>query len=288
MAERSPLHSPRLSTWRITLRSVVFELRTPAGRFYNLLILVWTTLSVLTVVLDSVPSLQASYPVLFKRLEWIFTGIFSLDFLARLLASERPLAYLASFFGVVDALAVLPGYLSLLLPGLQSLLVVRSLQLLRIFRLLKLIRFGKEAQTLWLALRSSLWRIGVFLTVVFLMQLIIAALIYLIEGEEYGFDSIPRALYWTIVTMTTVGYGDLTPHTPIGQVLASLVMLIGYGIIAVPTGMVTYSLARQEPRQERCCSYCGTPAAEIDARFCYHCGESFPEFQATPPGKPEE
>lgn len=277
MADLPATRPVRTAVWKTMLHSVVFELRTPAGRFYNLLVLVWTVLSVLTVVLDSVPSLEASHSDLFKRLEWIFTGLFSLDFLARLLASEQPLAYLRSFFGIVDAVAVLPGYLSLLLPGLQSLLVVRSLQLLRVFRLLKLIRFGKEAQTLWLALRSSLWRIGVFLIVVFLMQLIIAALIYLIEGEDYGFDSIPRALYWTIVTMTTVGYGDLTPHTPIGQVLASLVMLIGYGIIAVPTGLVTYSLARQEPLLERRCSHCGTPAAEPNARFCYHCGEAFPE-----------
>jgi voltage-gated potassium channel len=264
------------SDWKSLLRTVVFELKTPAGRFYNLLILIWTVLSVLTVVLDSVPSLQAHYPGLFRKLEWIFTGIFTLDFLARLLASERPLVYVTSFFGVVDIVAVVPGYLSLMSPGLQSLLVVRSLQILRVFRLLKLIRFSTEAYTLWLTLRSSLRRISVFLLVVFLLQLIIASLIYLIEGQAYGFDSIPRALYWTIVTMTTVGYGDLTPHTPIGQVLASLVMLIGYGIIAVPTGLVTYSLARPELPQERHCNHCGTPAADTTARYCYQCGQAFP------------
>lgn len=262
-----------LDNWRSQLYQMVIETRSPQGRAFNLLIYLCTIASVLTVVLGSVQSWRQAYGEVFNGLEWGFTIIFSIDYCLRLLAANQMRRYAFSFFGLVDLITILPTYFSALLPGFNSLLILRSLQLLRIFRVLKLFRFAEEANQLWRSLRSSIRRITVFLSGVFILQLIIASLIFSIEGSDNGFDSIPKTLYWTIVTMTTVGYGDLTPQTPLGRLLASGIMLLGYGIIAVPSGFVAYDLAQLETQKQPTCSQCGTAIARPEARFCHQCGQ---------------
>ncbi|AZB72396.1 ion transporter [Synechococcus elongatus] len=260
--------------WRSQLYQLVVETRSPQGRVFNLLIYLCTIASVLTVVLGSVQSWRQSYGSAFNGLEWGFTLIFSMDYCLRLIAAPHARRYAFSFFGLVDLITILPTYFSALLPGFNSLLILRSLQLLRIFRVLKLFRFAEEANQLWRSLRSSIRRITVFLCGVFILQLIIASLIFSIEGSEHGFDSIPKTLYWTIVTMTTVGYGDLTPQTPLGRLLASGIMLLGYGIIAVPSGFVAYDLAHLDTQKLLACHHCGAAIAVSDARFCHQCGQA--------------
>lgn len=263
-----------LEDWRSQLYQMVVETRSPQGRVFNLLIYGCTIASVLTVVLGSVHSWRQAYGEIFNGLEWGFTIIFSVDYCLRLLAASPVRRYALSFFGLVDLVTILPTYFSALLPGLNSLLILRSLQLLRIFRVLKLFRFAEEANQLWRSLRSSVRRITVFLSGVFILQLIIASLIFSIEGSENGFDSIPKTLYWTIVTMTTVGYGDLTPQTPLGRLLASGIMLLGYGIIAVPSGFVAYDLAQLGTQTGLVCDQCGAAIASSKARFCHQCGHA--------------
>ena len=212
-----------------------------------------------------------------RAAEWTLTGLFTVEFLLRLYAVRRPLRYAVSFFGVVDILAVLPTYLSLFLPGAQYLLVVRSLRLLRIFRILKLTRFLTEAHGLQRALRASMRKILVFLLTVAAIVVIVGSLMYLVEGSANGFTSIPRSMYWAVVTLTTVGYGDIAPRTPLGQALASLVMILGYGIIAVPTGIVTAELAygrADAPVSTQHCPSCGVGGHEYDAKFCRRCGSA--------------
>lgn len=267
--------------WRSRLYQVVFEMRSPRGRAFNLLIYLCTIASVVTVVLGSVKSWRQDYSEIFNGLEWGFTLVFSFDYLIRLVAARQARRYALSFFGLVDLIAILPTYFSVLLPGFNSLLILRSLQLIRIFRVLKLFRFAEEANQIWRSLRNSIRRITVFLSGVFILQLIIASLIFSIEGSDNGFDNIPKTLYWTIVTMTTVGYGDLTPHTPLGRFLASVIMLIGYGIIAVPSGFVAYDLAHSENQNRPVCQNCGAIAATSEASFCHRCGNPLNAKEAT-------
>ena len=207
-------------------------------------------------------------------MEWTFTILFTVEYLLRLLCVGRPLRYAASFYGVVDLLAVAPTYLSFVIAGSQSLIVIRALRLLRIFRILKLAHFVGEARMLHAALRASSRKIIVFLGAVLTIVLIVGALMYLIEGPEHGFSSIPQSVYWAIVTMTTVGYGDLAPATVVGKVLASFVMILGYGIIAVPTGIVTVEIASalKSSTRTQACTECGAEGHAIDARYCKYCG----------------
>ena len=266
--------SPGRRHWRRTLHEVVFEAETPAGRAFDLVLIVLILLSILAVLLESVPSVRLAWGRELQWFEWAITILFTLEYVLRLVSVERPFAYARSFFGVVDLLSVLPTYLSLLFPGAQSLLVIRSLRLLRIFRVLKLTHFVGEAQVLRRALRASSRKIAVFLVTVLTLVLIIGSAMYLIEGPEHGFTSIPLSIYWAIVTMTTVGYGDLAPQTVAGRILASAVMIIGYGIIAVPTGIVTAELtglARHGASTESC-PVCGGEGHDVDARHCKYCG----------------
>ncbi len=263
-----------MTSWRVRLQRSLFSAETTSARWVDLLILVMTLASILTVMLASVDDLRQRYEPVFVVLEWMFTAFFTIDYALRLVTAPMPTRYAFSFFGLVDAIAVLPAYLSLTLPGLESLLVLRALQLLRVFRLLKLIRFVQEADQLWQSLSASASKITVFLTGVFVLQLVIASFMYLIEGPSHGFDSIPHSLYWTIVTMTTVGYGDLTPQTATGKVLASIIMLIGYGIIAVPTGIVTSDLTRRRSSQSEECQTCGHREIPEGAKYCPACGVS--------------
>jgi voltage-gated potassium channel len=260
---------------RARLHEIIFEANTRAGRLFDLALIWLILLSVATVILESVRSVRVQYGDLLYALEWGFTVLFTVEYLLRLLSVRRPLRYATSFFGVVDLLAIIPTYLSIFVPGSQYLLVIRILRLLRVFRLLKLSEYVAEADTLRRALRASRRKISVFLSAVLLLVVIIGALMYVVEGEEHGFTSIPVSIYWAIVTLTTVGYGDLSPKTPFGQILASIVMVIGYGIIAVPTGIVSVELAqatRQQKLTTQSCASCGAEGHDLNAVYCKYCG----------------
>ena len=271
------METPPRSPWRLRLHEIIFEADTPAGKAFDVSLLVAILASVLVVVLESVPSVRASYGRALWIAEWVFTVLFTVEYLLRLIAVRQPARYARSFFGVVDLLAVLPTYLSLLVPGAQTLLVVRALRLLRVFRILKLGEFLGEARLLLLALRASVRKILVFLAAVLVLVLIIGSLMYLIETPESGFTSIPQSIYWAIVTLTTVGYGDIAPQTVLGRILASLVMILGYGMIAVPTGIVTVELSqtgRGKAVSTQACPSCGIGGHDPDARYCKYCGSS--------------
>ena len=265
---------PPRSRWRHRLHEVIFEADTPAGRGFDLILLVLILASVTVVLFESVSSVRARYGRELWILEWGFTILFTIEYLLRLLSVRRPSRYARSFFGIVDLIAVLPTYLSVLLPGAQALLVVRALRLLRVFRILKLVEYLGEARILAQALRASARKIAVFIQTVLVVVLIVGSLMYLIETPEAGFTSIPQSIYWAIVTMTTVGYGDIAPQTVLGKFLASLVMILGYGIIAVPTGIVTVELSRARPAgvSTQACPVCGAEGHDSDALFCKRCG----------------
>ena len=262
------------SRFRHRLHEVIFEADTPAGRRFNLVLLLLILASVAVVLLESVPTVRARYGRELWIVEWAFTILFTIEYLLRLIAIRRPSRYVLSFFGIVDLIAVLPTYLSVVLPGAQALLVVRSLRLLRVFRIFKLAEYLGEARVLSQALRASARKIAVFIQTVLVLVLIVGSLMYLIETPEAGFTSIPQSIYWAIVTMTTVGYGDIAPQTVLGKILASLVMILGYGIIAVPTGIVTVELSRSRPStvSTQACPMCGAEGHDSDALFCKRCG----------------
>ena len=271
----SPAEERPSTKRRARLHEVIFESDTPAGRYFDLALIWLIVLSVATVVLESVREVREQYGKLLYALEWLFTLLFTVEYVLRLLSVRRPLRYARSFFGVIDLLAIIPTYLSVFVPGSHYLLVIRILRLLRVFRLLKLSEYVAEADTLRRALRASSRKISVFISAVVLLVVIIGALMYVIEGEANGFTSIPRSIYWAIVTLTTVGYGDLSPKTSVGQIVASIVMIIGYGIIAVPTGIVSVELAqavRHKTVSGQSCPSCGVEGHDPDAIWCKYCG----------------
>lgn len=268
--------------FRARVARIVFESDTPAGRAFDIALLWAIVLSILLVVLESVPSIRASYGESIRTLEWVFTLLFTVEYLVRLYAARSPLRYASSFFGVVDGLTIVPGYLSLFIVGAQSLLAIRALRLLRVFRILKLSRYLGEASVLTTALRASRFKIIVFVCTVLTLVVIIGSVMYLVEGAKNGFSSIPISIYWAIVTLTTVGYGDISPKTPLGQIISSVLMIVGYGIIAVPTGIVTAELNRATRQSEASaqaaakpppCEVCGNAENDKDARFCKLCGK---------------
>jgi voltage-gated potassium channel len=267
---------PGSEPWRQRLHAIIFEADTPAGKAFDIVLLISIVASVIVVLLDSVSALNQRYGALFSALEWGFTILFSVEYLLRLICVRRPLAYVGTFFGVVDLLAILPTYLSLLVPGTQYLLVVRVLRLLRIFRILKLAEYLHEGRILGSALLATRRKISVFLLTVVTVVIIVGALMYVIEGPERGFTSIPISIYWAVVTLTTVGYGDIAPQTPLGKAAAVVVMLLGYGIIAVPTGIVTLELSRAGAPavSTQACPSCGAEGHDADARYCKRCGSA--------------
>ncbi len=259
---------------RSRMREIIFEADTPLGKVFDVVLLVIILLSVAIVMLDSVEAIAVRHGDLLKALEWVLTIVFTVEYLLRLYTVGRPLRYAVSFFGIIDLLAVIPTYLSLFIAGAETLLVLRTLRLLRVFRVLKLARYLWEADVLLLALRSSGPKITVFLGTLVVLVVITGTMMYLIEGGENGFTSIPRGMYWAIVTMTTVGYGDIAPQTVFGQFLASAVMILGYSIIAVPTGIVSAELsrARSAPVTTHICPDCAREGHDPDAAFCKICG----------------
>jgi voltage-gated potassium channel len=286
-AVRMPSSSPRLPEskparpgWRLRLHTIIFESDTPAGAAFDIALLVLIVASIVAVCLDSVEGFRTAYGSELRYAEWFFTGLFAVEYVLRLLSVRYPWRYARSFFGVVDLLAVLPTPLSLVVPGAQSMLVVRVVRLLRVFRILKLASFLWQATVLVHALRASRQKITVFLGAVLTLVVFAGALMYLVEGPQHGFDSIPRGMYWAIVTVTTVGFGDITPKTPLGQTIAAVLMIMGYGIIAVPTGIVSVELANASRRfsvSSRACPGCGHSPHEDDAVHCKRCGAPLAE-----------
>lgn len=267
---------------RLRLYQVVFESETPAGRAFDKVLVFAILLSVAVVMGDSVPSIRQPHQRAFDVMEWLFTALFSLEYVARLASVQRPLRYATSFFGVVDLLSILPTYLAFVLPEAQALIDVRVLRLLRVFRIFKLTDYLVEYQMLAEALAASRRKILVFLSAVLMVVLILGTLLYVVEGPQHGFTDIPTSVYWAITTITTVGFGDITPKTDLGRFIASVIMLIGWGTLAVPTGIVTAEMTVRRQRQNvlpRTCGECGAAAATNESRYCHLCGAGLP-----PPG----
>jgi voltage-gated potassium channel len=264
----------RSRQWRLALHEIIFEADTPAGKLFDILLIVSIVISVVLVMLDSVSGIRAVYGRQLYIGEWVFTILFTVEYLLRLLCVGRPLAYATSFFGMVDLLAILPTYLSIFIPGSQYLLVIRLLRVLRIFRVLKLVPYLGEARLLMQALQASRRKIIVFLFTVMILVVIFGSLMYLIEDPDSGFTSIPQSIYWAIVTLTTVGYGDISPQTGLGQFLSALIMVIGFGMIAVPTGIVTVEMAHSFKRRvsTQACPECSAEGHDADAIHCKYCG----------------
>jgi len=258
-----------------SIQEVVHETSNRAGRLFDEVLLASIVTSVFVVMLDSVASIKAEHGEILQWLEWGFTLLFTIEYILRLIAADKPIRYAGSFFGIVDLLSILPTYMAFFFPGTQYLMIVRVLRVLRIFRILKLAKHIAEAEQLVDALKASQRKIQVFLATVITMVTILGSLMYVIEGEGSGFTSIPRSIYWAIVTLTTVGYGDVAPTTPLGQALASVVMILGYALIIVPTGIVTAELTHSpspNPKILNPCDHCGERMHEVQAEFCNHCG----------------
>ncbi|CAM4245546.1 ion transporter [Zobellia nedashkovskayae] len=270
--------------WKYKVHEVIYEADTPLGKWFDILLFVLIIISVLLVMLESVKWIDAEYHEILFILEWIVTILFTIEYIARIVSIKQPKNYIFSFYGVIDLLSTIPLYLSYIFAGSQVLLAIRSLRLLRVFRILKLVRFLGEASQLKNALKASRAKITVFLFAVLILSVILGTLMYLIEGDEAGFTSIPTSIYWTIVTLTTVGYGDIAPITPQGQFIATLIMLVGYGVIAVPTGIVTVEFGKKSQAQKtigdkhfvhvntQACRNCSKEGHRDDATHCYNCG----------------
>ncbi len=264
-------------SWRTRLHDTIYESNTTAGKAFDVALLVFILTSIMVVMLDSIASYHKKYGQIFFVLEWFFTGLFTVEYILRLISIKKPLRYVFSFLGLVDLLAIIPSYLSFFFAGAQSLLVLRALRLLRVFRIFKLTHFLSEMEFLKIALATSLKKISIFMLVVFAMVIILGSVMYLVENGENGFNSIPDSIYWGIVTLTTVGYGDISPITPWGKFIASIMMFIGYGIIAVPTGIITTDVAiaiRDKKPGTEACPNCGKEGHDRDAKFCKYCGSA--------------
>ncbi|MEY5028495.1 MAG: hypothetical protein RLZ63_810 [Pseudomonadota bacterium] len=278
-----PSNAPpiRLSGWRLKWYTIIFEADTTAGRRFDLMLIWLILLSVGVVMIDSVHGLDGTYRPVFIGIEWVFTLLFTLEYLARLVCNPAPLRYALSFFGLIDLISVLPTYLALFFPEVYALIDVRVLRLLRIFRVLKLTEYVEEYQTLGLALAASRRKVMVFLSAVMMVVVVMGTVMYVVEGPENGFTSIPTSIYWAITTMTTVGFGDITPKTDLGRLISSVMMLLGWGTLAVPTGIVTAEMTQQRrPLQPttRTCHVCLTEGHRADALYCRHCGSPLPDY----------
>lgn len=262
------------SLWRRRIFIVIFGTDTHAGRKFDIILLWAIVLSIGTVMLESVDEIRRDHGEILRIAEWIFTVVFTIEYILRIISIRKPLYYITSFYGIIDFLSIIPTYLSMVIGGSQYLLMIRALRLMRVFRILKLTRYMGEATTLSSALKASRHKITVFLWAVFTIVIIMGTVMYLVEGRENGFTSIPRSIYWAIVTLTTVGYGDIAPQTAFGQVLASMIMILGYAIIAVPTGIVTAEItqAKITNRVIQDCQKCGFNDHALDAVHCKRCG----------------
>lgn len=266
--------------FRQKVNIIIHGVNTPAGRLFDIILLFVILLSVFLVMLESVESLDVVYHNLFIASEWIITIFFSIEYILRIISSRKPLKYIFSFYGIIDLISILPMYLSFFIPSTKILTVVRALRLLRLFRILNLVQFSGQASQLKLAINASKTKIIVFIYFVFIISILLGAVMYVVESPESGFTSIPTSIYWCIVTLTTVGYGDIAPITALGKIIASFIMILGYGIIAVPTGIVTAELASGRKTKillPGACKKCGTNDHRNTASFCYKCGTTLNE-----------
>ena len=267
---------PNKNDWRHRLYVIIYEADTPAGKRFDVILLWVILLSIILVMLESVETINARYHVFFNIVEWFITALFTVEYIARIITVRRPLTYIFSFYGIIDFLSTIPKYLSLLLIGTQVLVVFRSLRLLRVFRILKLHQYVGESQKLMNALRSSRTKIFVFFFAILIICVVLGTVMYLVEDRESGFTSIPKSVYWSIVTLTTVGYGDIAPQSVAGQFIASFIMILGYAIIAIPTGIVTSELTKNRANvplfDTQTCPNCLADRHQYKARYCYRCG----------------
>ncbi|NOR28414.1 MAG: ion transporter [Lutibacter sp.] len=266
----------KLSNWKSKLHEIIYEADTKEGKWFDIILILTILVSILLVMLESVESFDAKYHNFLNISEWVITILFSIEYIARIITIKKPSKYIFSFYGVIDFLATVPKYLSFIFVGTHALIALRALRLLRVFRILKLTRYLGASMNLMKALKESRIKIFVFLFSVIVLTIILGTIMYLIEGPENGFTNIPHSMYWAIVTLTTVGYGDLAPHTPFGQFIASIVMILGYGIIAVPTGIVTSEMTKQDRNintNTQSCSNCSHDKHIDNAEFCYKCGK---------------
>lgn len=275
------------SPWRRKLHDIIYEADTPAGKLFDVVLLILILASIALVMLESVKSIDARFHDYFEIGEWIITIFFTLEYFARIITIKKPSTYIFSFYGLIDFFSTIPQYLAFFFIGSNALLTVRALRLLRVFRILKITRYVGESNKLSKALKDSRAKISIFLFAVLILCIIAGTVMYMIEGEESGFSSIPVSVYWCIVTLTTVGFGDIAPVTPLGQFIAALIMILGYGIIAVPTGIVSAEYAKDmEPSKvtidgedyvhmnTQCCQNCNAKKHRDDAEFCHKCGNS--------------
>jgi len=267
--------------WRHRLHEIIYESDTPAGKLFDVILLWLILFSVVLVMLESVEQLNSRYSELFNVVEWVITVIFSVEYIARIITVRKPWRYIFSFYGIIDLLSAVPKYLSLVLVGTQVLVTFRALRLLRVFRILKLSRYVGESQKILDALRASKTRILVFLFAILIICVILGTVMYLVETPESGFTSIPKSVYWAIVTLTTVGYGDITPTSVAGQFVASIIMILGYAIIAIPTGIITSEMTRAStkentdisPVSRQSCPHCSAEGHHLNAKYCFRCGD---------------
>lgn len=266
---------------RSKLHEIIYEADTPLGKLFDIVLIIMILISTLVVMLETVPDLNDLYAEEFKTIEWVITVFFTVEYILRIVSVRRPLKYILSFYGLIDLISTIPLYLSYVISGTHILVTLRSLRLLRIFRILKLVKFIGEASRIGKALKSSREKILVFILAIVIASVILGTIMYMVEGEESGFESIPRSIYWTIVTLTTVGYGDIAPVTTLGQFIASVIMVLGYGIIAVPTGIVTAEYAqagrnifggKEVHSNTQSCPSCSVEGHRDGAKFCYECG----------------
>ncbi|MEP2935084.1 MAG: ion transporter [Gilvibacter sp.] len=266
----------KIAAWRRKAHEIIYEADTPLGRLFDVILLILILLSILFVMLESVASFDAKYHEFLYVGEWIITIFFTIEYILRIVSIRKPFKYIFSFYGVIDFLSTIPLYLSLFLVGSQALVTVRALRLLRIFRILKITRYVGESNKLVRAIKHSWAKISIFLFAVLIVAIIAGTIMYFVEGEESGFKSIPISIYWCIVTLTTVGYGDIAPITPLGQFISAIIMIMGYGIIAVPTGIISAEYAQSHKDihvNTQRCIHCGTGDHKDDAKFCDNCGE---------------
>lgn len=270
-------HKIKRSRLKERIHEIIFEADTPEGKFFDVALMVFIIASVISVIMETTPGYGRDHKEFFYGLEWVFTIFFTIEYVLRIYSTYRPWKYITSFYGIIDFLAIIPTYLSLLIIGAESFAVIRALRLLRVFRIFKMVPFLKQGEVISDALKASKEKILVFLLFIFLMVCIFGASMYFIEGGvNPAFDSIPRSMYWAVVTLTTVGYGDISPMTSIGQFMAAIIMVMGYGVIAVPTGIVSAHMvttSKPTATNTQTCMYCSKEGHDDDAKYCKHCGE---------------
>ena len=263
------------SSWKHRIHEIIYEADTQEGKLFDVILLIAIIASIVLVMLESVVSIDTKYHDLLNLGEWIITVLFSIEYILRIISIKKPFKYIFSFFGIIDLLSTIPKYLSFILVGSHSLVALRALRLLRVFRILKLARYIGASNKLMLALKASRAKIAVFLFFVVIVCIILGTVMYMVEGAENGFTNIPKSIYWAIVTLTTVGFGDIAPQTPLGQLIASVIMILGYSIIAIPTGIVSSEMTKrdhEEGTNTQSCPNCLKEKHKDKATFCYNCG----------------